>query len=457
LVGARDGQLYWLAVTDGKRIRSVDFNPYNVTTPEQFVKQLDSAGSLPLDPSLTAPPPPPEPSYLATLADKAVKFEPNLMTAEQLRRVAIPAASRPDDPFMSQGGTVNRLASDASWTLQVVAGKTYLVEMLAAAAEPDKLTPHTRLEISVEGKRKTGNLPYTARLPIDRYLTRRRAAFRADETGPVTFMLRAVEPTTGSAESKQPTLSFESAKTSEAGVLAAELVVSAMNFGGRNLVYDSAAKATLESDSARGKGPRLDPVASAATTGSGKPAGNFSCLVMPWTGGNSTVRHEPYPCPLTSLRLVDGVIANQETAWTTQVRGEGIDRAECRVRFKQPQEVRSIAIYEDSSGPIADKNSVKERATPRFAVYVHDSVKKQWHLAGVVVDNTQLVHIFACPVGTIDEIHYFWAGRADDSKTDGVVRLAELEAYSADELTSVLGDDLDSLLGDKPASRRGKK
>ena len=100
-VGARDGQLHWLNATDGKRIRTVDFNPFNVTTPEQFVRQLDSASDVPLDSSMSAPLTPPEPSYLATLEGKTLKFEPNLITGDQLDRIARPAAPLPGDPVGS--------------------------------------------------------------------------------------------------------------------------------------------------------------------------------------------------------------------------------------------------------------------------------------------------------------------------------------------------------------------
>ena len=300
-------------------------------------------------------------------------------------------------------------------------------------------------------------MPYTARLPLSRYLTRRRAAFRANETGTVTLTLCAVEPRLSSDNSKKPTRTYESATPSDAGLLAADLSVTAINFGGQNLVFDGSAKAMLKHDSPRETSPRLDPIAFGDPTARSKPVGNLSNLVMPWTGGDSTIRHEPYPCPSTSLRLVDGVIANQETAWTAQPRGTAIERAECRVRFKQPQEIRSIAIYEDNSGPIADQQSVKERTTQRFAVYVRDAATKQWRTAGVVIDNQQLIHIFNCPAGKFDELLYLWAGRNDSAKTDGVVRLAELEIYSADELSGVLGNELDSLLQNKALPGNGKK
>jgi hypothetical protein len=180
---------------------------------------------------------------------------------------------------------------------------------------------------------------------------------------------------------------------------------------------------------------------------------------MPWTGGDSTVRHEPYVCPQTALRLVDGGISGEETAWTAQARGTQVDHAECRIKLKTPQRLRSIALYEDNADPVADAKGVRERISTRFGVYVHDAHKNKWMPAGVAADNQQLVNIFSCPAGTFDEILYFWAGRNDSRLTDGVVRLAELEVYSADEFSGMLeggGESLDNLLNDSkpPAGRK---
>jgi len=138
------------------------------------------------------------------------------------------------------------------------------------------------------------------------------------------------------------------------------------------------------------------------------------------------------------MRLVDGVIANQETAWTTAVRGGAVDYAEGRVRFRAPQQLAAIVIYEDSGGPIPGVAGVSETAATRYGVYVHETASKQWRRIGRVVDNTQLVNVFECPLADIDEIRYFWAGRNDVDKTDGLVRMAELEAYSADDLSGIL-------------------
>ncbi|MSR55430.1 MAG: hypothetical protein EXS09_19415 [Gemmataceae bacterium] len=452
LVGGRDGRLHWLNSADGQRVRTVDFNPYNSVTPDQFVRQLDSVGDLPLDASLSAPPAPPEPSYLTTLQGKAVKFGPNLVVADQLRQATL--SGPPDANQAGPAAAAGRLRPDSRFTVTVEAGRTYLVELLASAAEPRELAPQTRLEVSIVGQRKTSQLPFIARLPLNRDLTRQRLAFRADEAGSVTLTFRAVEPRTVQG-GKKSEMTYQEATASRTGLLVSELVVAAMNFGGRNLVYDSNARGMLERDAA--KSPVTPSGAGASVAEARRPVGEMSSLVYPWTGGNSTVRHAPYPCPLTSLRLADGVLGNQETVWTQAVRGTGIDHAECRVRFQQPQEVRSIAVYEDNSGPIAEPNGVKERITPRFAVYVRDATTKQWHPVGVVLDNRQLVNIFACPARKIDEIHYLWASRNDAARTDGFVRLAELEVYSADELSGVLGNDLDDLLQDKPPPKGGKK
>ena len=196
-----------------------------------------------------------------------------------------------------------------------------------------------------------------------------------------------------------------------------------MSFGGRNLVYDA--------------GPQSDA----------RPAGSLSCLVRPWTGGNSTLRHEPYPCADAALRLVDGVIGNQESMWTKEAQGTQIASADGRVRFKKPQQVRAIAIYEDNSGPIATAGGVSEKTAMHYGVYVRIAKTQRWQQIGHVVGNTQLVNIFAGPPVEIDEIHYFWAGRNDSAHTDGYVRATEIEAYSSDELSDLL-DNVDGLLND---------
>jgi len=411
LVGARNGVVYWLGAADGKRLRAVDFNRFNVTSPERFVAQAGSIGEVPSDTGATAPPEPPEASYRATLDPKKVALGANLVADERLRAVSRPAAPAAGDP--ARPDMIVRLSADASFALEVQAGKTYLVELLAAAAEPEKLTPRTRLEVAIRGPGKTAHLPYVGRLPLGRFLVRRRAAFRADQSGSVTLTLRAVEPR-DAGDTKKPRMTYEQAAPSQAGLLVADVLAAAMGFRGRNLVFDG--------------GP----------TARSKPAGDLVCMVKPWTGGNSTIRHQPYPCPQTALRLVDGVIANQETAWTTEARGGAVDYAEGSVRFKTPQQLRAIAIYEDNSGPVPGAGGVSETVATHYAVYVREAASKQWRRVGHVVDNANLVNVFECPAADIVEIRYFWAGRNDADKTDGLVRMAELEVYSADDLAEIL-------------------
>lgn len=407
LVGARDGVLHWLQAADGRPVRAVDLNPFNVTTPARFVSQHGSIGQVPADADRTAPPEPPEPSYLATLDPQKVSFGPNLLPAERLRAKLQAATVAAGDP--ATFAYLGSLAPDTTFTIQVEAGQTYLVELLAGAAAPARLTAQTRLEVTVTGVRKSANLPYVGRLPTSRFLARRRLAFRADEAGEVTLTLRAVRPRLV-GEGKQAHLTYAPADADDAGLLVADVVVTSMAFGGRNVIFDGGAAA------------------------GSRPAGALTCQVKPWTGGNSTIRHAPYPCPQAALRLVDGVIANQETAWTTEARGEGVEFAEAVVHFKKPQELRAIAVYEDNSGPVAGEQDVKERTALRYGVYVREAVSGQWRQIGQVANNTQLVNVFPCPAVPVDQIRYFWAGRHDTARTDGLVRMAEIEAYSADDL-----------------------
>jgi hypothetical protein len=115
-----------------------------------------------------------------------------------------------------------------------------------------------------------------------------------------------------------------------------------------------------------------------------------------------------------------------------------VAHAEGRVRLKSAQQIGAIVIYEDSGGPIPGVAGVRETAATHYAVYVHEVASKQWRRIGRVADNANLVNVFECPLADVDEIRYFWAGRNDVDKTDGLVRMAELEAYSADDLSGIL-------------------
>ena len=237
----------------------------------------------------------------------------------------------------------------------------------------------------------------------------------------MTLTLRAVQPRT-TGEGRTARLTYQQADASAAGVVVGDVVIAVIGFGGPNLLLDGGLTAKRE------------------------PLGILACEVKPWTGGSTLVRQRPYPCPQAALRCVDGVLANQESAWTKEARGTGVNHAEGRVRFKKPQTLTSIAIYEDNDGPLPSGNGVRERTSMRYGVYVRNAATRELLHVGHAVDNTQLVNVFECPPVAVDEILYFWAGRHDAGKTDGVVRMAELEAY-ADEMTILLDDD-DVLGGD---------
>jgi len=425
LVGASDGVLHWLNAADGKRVRSVDFNPFNVTTAERFVKQLDSVGEVPDDTALTVPPKLPEPSYRASLDSKRVAFGPNLISEDHLRAALSPASPAAGDP--AKPAQTGKLAENASFTFQVEAGKTYLIELLASAADPAKLTPQTRLEVAVTGARKTANLPYIVRLPLSRFLTRRRAAFRADEDGEVNLTLRAVQPA-AAGQGNTTRLTYHPAEASPAGLLVGDVLVAGLLFPGRNVLFDGGPAARSN------------------------PSGDLTCEVKPWTGGSSLVRSAPYPCAQASIRCVDGILANQETAWTLEAKGGDVACAEGRIHFRRPQSLAAIAVYEDTAGPVIDGAGVRETVAMRYGVYVREAKTKRWLRVGLADSNTDLVNIFECPPVLVDEILYFWAGRNDAGRTDGVVRMTELEAYSADDLDfdfdfdNTSGDDTESLL-----------
>ena len=402
-VGACDGVIHRLDAATGQPLGATDLNPYNVTTPERFVQQMNAAPEVPVATDARTVPPPIEPSYRTTLDPKKVPLGKNLVP-----RLADPKA--------------RALAPDTSVKLTVEAGKTYLVELLAAAANPAKLTQQTRVEIAVTGARQTVNLPYVGRLPLTDRLARRRMAFRADEAGEVTLTLRAVEP--GSAgEGKPPT--YAQSQASPAGLLAGDVFVGTIDFRGPNLLLE--------------RGPTAK-----------RPAtGDLACSVQPWTGGSTLVRTAPYPCPQSALRMVNGRIAGEDTVWGPSVSGRDVHHARGVVRFKAPQTLTSIVVYEDNSGPVPAGDGVREKTAPRYSVYVQKAGARELTYVGHVVDNTQLVNVFAAPPEAVSEIHYFWAGRTDSDKIDGPVRMAEIEAY-ADEMDVMLDEVPDTENDDVP-------
>ncbi|HUT59351.1 MAG TPA: PQQ-binding-like beta-propeller repeat protein [Phycisphaerae bacterium] len=417
VVGGHDGAVRFLNAADGKRLRRVDLNPFNVTSAERFVRQ-ERMGAVPEDTARMVPPEPPEPSYLTSLDPKKVAFGPNLAPPERLRALLKPAKPAASDP--AKPGYVGKLTGPLTRTFKVEAGRTYLVEMLNAVADAADYTHLLRLEVAVTsaGHEKSKNLPYAACLPLGRYLARRRAAFRADAAGEVTLTLRAVLPHTV-GEGRKATMTYEKAPPCGIPVLLGDLVVAAVRFPGRNLLFDP--------------GP----------TSRSTPAGTLTFTAFPWNDGDSSTSDSPVNNPVAALRLVSGVIANQETAWGEAGR---VDKAEVLVRFKSRQTLSAIVIYEDASGPAPSGDRVRERATTRYGIEVRNAATGEWSRLGHVVDNTQLINIFECPSFDINQIRYTWAGRHDHDigRTDGAVRMAQFEAYRAGDAL-----DVDDLLNEK--------
>jgi outer membrane protein assembly factor BamB len=328
LLASREGTLHWLDMGDGRVLRSQDFNGYNVTSPEQFVAQLSSIGDVPAEQDVQVPPRPPEPSYLDSLRKDTVTFGANRLPADALRGALAPARPLPGDP--ARPHAVHLLERAATFSVDVLPGKTYLVEFLAGAADPGALTPQTRLEVSVASARKSRNLPVTGRLPLGARLERRRLAFRCDEQETVTLGLRVVRPTR-TGEGRQMKMTYEPGEEAGTGVLLGDVVVASMSFVSRNLLLE------------QGPGSRVEP------------KGTVKCEIWPWRGGANLEHWWQYDAPKTSLRVTDGVIANQETSWhdvKDAPKGTGIDYANGWVEFAKPQMLGAVAVYEDLTGPV---------------------------------------------------------------------------------------------------------
>jgi hypothetical protein len=86
------------------------------------------------------------------------------------------------------------------------------------------------------------------------------------------------------------------------------------------------------------------------------------------------------------LRLVDGVIGNQESMWTKEARGTAIASADGHVRFKKPQQVRAIAVYEDNTGPIATTAGTTEKTAMHYGLFGREAKSQRWLRIGHVVD-----------------------------------------------------------------------
>jgi outer membrane protein assembly factor BamB len=411
-LGGGDGIVHLLNSADGKLRRSVDLNFGNNITAEKFAKQ-EAMGAVPAEAACTAQPPPPAPSYLKTLPAKAVAFGPNLAPPERLRellKATTPATAGGDQP----GYLGNLTALVTLPPVKVVAGTTYLVELLNAAPTATSALATLRVEISVTGKKSSKNLPVVVRLPVDANLMRRRFAFRADANDEVTVTMRAIVP--GGAKNRK---SYEQAEVSAWPVQIGDMVVVAMKFPGRSVLFDG------------GPGSR------------NKPAGTLACKLYHPQVDNMTPGFTE-DCPSIGLRVVNGMIANQPTEWGKTL---ALDMADLGTAFKTPVALSVIVVYEDLTGPVlSGENSVRERAGMRYAVDVSGE-KGQAERIGGVSENRNLVNIFPCPAYPIKGIRYTWGGRTDDEqgRTDGFVRMAQIEAYATES-----DIDAENLLNVKP-------
>jgi hypothetical protein len=409
VTGAGDGRVRWLDGASGAITKVVDFNSYNTITPERFVKQ-ENIGDVPHVASRAAKPQPPEASYLTAFKPSKLAFGPNQAPPEKMKTLLAAAELDAADP--AKPGYVGKLAKPVMVTIKAEAGKTYLVEMLNAIANPADLKPTLRIEVSVTGKSASKNLPYVARLPLNRFLTRHRVAFRADAAGELTLTLRAVLPRQ-EVSNKKTVMTYANAPASEIPALVGDLVVSEMKFPGSNVLFDGGPAA--------GSQPAASPI----------------CTVYPWENGANNEKI-PYTVPSASLLMVNGLLANQEIVWAA---AGGVEYTDIRIPFKKGRKLSAVAIYEDVSGPLVNGDSITEILSSRYSISVRNADTKQWVPLGRVVNNQQVINIFACPDFNIDEIRYVWAGKQDalyKHMTDGSVRIAQFEVYGAEDVSDMI-------------------
>jgi hypothetical protein len=415
VTAGNDGVVRLFNFDDGKLRRATDLNYGNSITAEQFAKQ-ERMGDLPVDAGRMVQLPPPEPSYLQTFDAKTISFGPNLAPPERMRALLKPAEV--PAAWVVKPESLGTLTAPIKLPpLKVEAGKTYLIEFLNAAGAITNDTSLLRVEIAVNGKVTTKNLPFTARLPVDPIPARRRAAFRADDDDDVTLTIRAILPNRNAA------MPYEKVPAADIPVLIGDFVVAAIQFPGPNVLFDG------------GPGARS------------KPAGSITCTVYPVKSADSTVRSYPANCSDVALRLVNGLIANQKTDWTPVSGPYGPDKAPFQARhaeavtqFAVPKALAAIAVFEDNTGPVFVGGGLRERTATRYAVDVRDS-RGNWIRIGAVRDNRQLVNIFPCPKDKISGVRYIWGGREDAvsrNLADNFIRTAQIEAYAAEGVTQVL-------------------
>jgi outer membrane protein assembly factor BamB len=412
-VGSQEGTLHFFKTADGAPVRKLDFNPYNLTSGQQYLEQMKTIGDVPAEQTVKAPVEPPEPSYLESLDKRAITFGENLLPPDvllgSLKKAEMPAG----DPAKPQ--SLALLDRPVVFALKVKPRSTYLVEFLNAAQDPAKLTAQTRIEVSVSAEGTSKHLPFTGRLPVGQRLTRRRMGFRTEKETAVTMRLRAVVPSQ-KGEGGRAYQTYDPGTDSPVPMQLGDVVVAPMKFQSRNILYNPS-----QGDLTKRKGP---------------PAkGEIKCSVTPWRGGVSYLRWRPWDAPQSALRVADGLLGNQETKWqeTGDVNtGSGVHSADAFVKFKKAEPLNAIVIYEDNRGPVPSGGSIQEMTTMHYGVYAHEAAENAWRRVGYVAGNTNLVSIFTFPAVDADQLHYFWAGRPLCHLTDGMVRMAEFEAYSTE-------------------------
>jgi len=420
LVGSDVGELSFLSTDTGKVIRTVDFNPHNLTSPEQFVTQMGNVGDVPVARAARVPPEPPEPSYVDSLDKKAARFGPNLLGKDVLLGTLKAATAPEGDPATPK--YVGALEGTAEFKLKVAPRSTYLVEFLNAAADAGQLTPQTRIEVTVRGAGQGKHLPFTGRLPVGASFVRRRMAFRTERETEVTLCLRVVVPTE-KAEGNRRKRTYEPSEPSRMPMLIGDTVVAALGFQSRNLLKAR----TLD---VKAMVPGAEPT----------ERGWIECEFHRWGGGDSTFKKWSWKAPRRALGLVDGLIGNQETKWQEApdaVTGTSISHATAKVAFKRPETLSAIAIFEDNRGPVPSGDAVAEMTSMHYGIYING------RRVGYVVGNTNLLNVFTFPAVETRTIEYFWAGREFADRTDGMIRMAEFEAYSAEDTDLRLDEPTD--------------
>ena len=390
IVGTESGQVQWLDA-QGKILRNVDLNPYNLMTDEAAWARRWLGTSLAGVP--VREPAPWVGKPVGTL-DKARPFA----------EVSANLVENGDFEQGTQGWTISgmaegsgdgvdgkalRLGGSLSQSFACKPGVTHVLSLFQQSQDAGGL----RVRVDFKGQKE----PFQAVLPLSPRWEERTVSFRPPPgaTGAVVTL------------------------TPEPGIAVVDrIALGVVGFRSRNLLYQKAGKdaaITLGDGDWRG-----DDLGGSAADIAGTPPEIRQTI--PWVAHLAKASgqgEQPPRIVMPWMLLVDGRLSGHDSSWTGKPLPQGVfsDHAELSVTFAKPTPVNLVALYEDAADPA--------RYTRRFAVFAR--TKAGVRLLGFRDNNQSPYNLLSFETVTAESLLYIWDGSGDSH-----VRLMEIEAYSAE-------------------------